>query len=80
LINGTLVKFNTEADSEIQAGNIYSSQLLSDGGFAVGTVSNGLFILSKEGNIRYHITQNRGLSNNTVYLYLKTLIKIYGLV
>jgi DNA-binding CsgD family transcriptional regulator len=39
--------------------------LLSDGSFAIGTVSNGIFILTKEGRIKYHITQNKGLSNNT---------------
>ncbi len=53
-------------DSGIDTSNIYSSQLLSDGNFALGSVSNGLFIISNEGKIIYHITQNRGLSNNTV--------------
>ena len=66
LLNGTnLTKFSTEADSEITASSIYSSQHLSDGSFALGTVSNGIFILSKEGKLKYHITQNKGLSNNT---------------
>jgi len=66
LINGNLVKFNTEADSEIAASSIYSSQILSDGSFAVGTISNGVFILTKEGKVKYHITQIKGLCNNTV--------------
>jgi len=65
-LSGTnLTKFSTEADSEIAASSIYSSQHLSDGSFALGTVSNGIYIISKEGKIKYHITQNRGLSNNT---------------
>jgi len=66
LIDSELLKFATEADSEIAASSIYSSQILSDGSYALGTVSNGIFILSKEGKVKYHITQNRGLSNNTV--------------
>lgn len=66
LQNGNLIKFNTEADSEIVASNIYSSQMLSDGSFAIGTVSNGVFILTKEGKVKYHITQHKGLTNNTV--------------
>jgi AraC family chitin signaling transcriptional activator len=66
LLNGSLSKFSTEADFEIAASSIYSSQLLSDGSFVIGTVSNGVFILSKEGKVRYHITQSKGLINNTV--------------
>jgi AraC family transcriptional regulator, chitin signaling transcriptional activator len=65
LINGNLIKFIIEADKEIASATIYSSQMLSDGGYALGTVSNGVYILNSEGKIRYHITQTRGLSNNT---------------
>ena len=65
LENQTLTKWNTEADAALNSSSIYSTQPLSDGGFALGCVSNGIFILSKEGKIRYHITQNRGLNNNT---------------
>ncbi len=65
LIDSDLTKFSTEADSEIAASSIYSSQHLSDGGFALGTVSNGIYIITKEGKIKYHITQIKGLSNNT---------------
>ena len=66
LSEGNLTKFNTEADSEIAASSIYSSQMLSDRSFAVGTISNGVFILTNEGKVKYHITQNKGLRNNTV--------------
>jgi len=58
-------KFTTEADSQIETSSVYSSLILSDGSFAIGTVSNGVFILSKEGKLKYHISQNKGLSNNT---------------
>jgi AraC family chitin signaling transcriptional activator len=63
--NGILTKFQTNIDAEIQQSNIYSSQLLSDESIALGSISNGIFILSKEGKLIYHITQNSGLSNNT---------------
>ncbi len=66
LSEGNLTKFSTEADSEIAASSIYSSQMLSDGSFAIGTISNGVFILTNEGKLKYHITQNKGLRNNTV--------------
>ncbi|WP_159799365.1 triple tyrosine motif-containing protein [Flavobacterium sp. MK4S-17] len=65
LNDNTVTKWPTEADSELKLSSIYSSCLLNDGSMALGTVSNGVFILSAEGKIRYHITQNKGLSNNT---------------
>jgi DNA-binding CsgD family transcriptional regulator/ligand-binding sensor domain-containing protein len=64
--NGSLVKFSTEADSAISLSSIYSSQMLENGNFAIGTISNGVFILTREGKVKYHITQSKGLSNNTV--------------
>ena len=53
-------------NSSIDSNSIYSCEQLWDGGFAIGTVSNGVFIVSKNGAIKYHITQNKGLSNNTI--------------
>lgn len=65
-LNGlNLSKFSTEADAEMLANSVYSSHLLSDGSYIIGTVSNGIFILSAKGEIKYHISQNKGLSNNT---------------
>ena len=66
LINGNLSKFITDADSEFSTSNIYSSQILADGSFVLGTVSNGIIILNSSGKLKYHITQSNGLSNNTV--------------
>lgn len=65
LIGTTVSKFITEADSEIETSSVYSSLILSDGSYAVGTVSNGVFVLTKEGKLKCHISQNKGLSNNT---------------
>jgi len=63
--NGEIAKWDITADDQLKMSSIYSSQMLSDGSFALGTVSNGIYILSSTGAIRYHITQNKGLSNNT---------------
>ncbi len=71
LINGNLIKFHTEADLDIAASSIYSSQMLSDGSFAVGTISNGVYIVSRDGKVKYHITQSKGLSNNTILSLLE---------
>jgi DNA-binding CsgD family transcriptional regulator len=73
--NGVLSKFQTNIDAEIQQSNIYSSQLLSDESVALGSISNGIFILSKEGKLIYHITQNSGLSNNTALSLFEDLDK-----
>jgi ligand-binding sensor domain-containing protein/DNA-binding CsgD family transcriptional regulator len=63
--NGQITKWNIDADNELKNSSIYSSQMLSDGCFALGTVSNGIYILTPDGHVKYHITQNKGLSNNT---------------
>lgn len=63
--NEELTKWNINADEHLKNSSIYSSQRLTDGSFALGTVSNGIYILSPSGTVKYHITQNKGLSNNT---------------
>jgi DNA-binding CsgD family transcriptional regulator len=65
LVGNTLIRFATDVDAELKSSFVYSSQLLQDGSFALGTVSNGIFILSDKGKLKYHITQSKGLSNNT---------------
>lgn len=66
LTGKSLSPFKTDVDSELKLGFVYSSQCLQDGSYALGTVSNGVFILSDTGKLRYHISQSKGLSNNTV--------------
>lgn len=65
LSGNVLTKFPTEIDKDFSEGSVYSCEALSNGGFVVGTVSNGIFILTKDGKKKYHITQGKGLSNNT---------------
>ncbi|EIA08050.1 hypothetical protein HJ01_02581 [Flavobacterium frigoris PS1] len=65
LVGTVLSKLHMEIDPALTEGSIYSCELLSDGDLAIGTVSNGVFIVSKEGVVRYHISQSKGLSNNT---------------
>lgn len=75
LINGKVSKWITDADEALGRSSVYSSQILSDGGIALGCVSNGIFILSREGKVRYHITQNTGLGNNTALSLFEDLDK-----
>ncbi len=75
LKDSNLSKFVTKSDSQLAASSIYSSQKLQDGSFAIGTVSDGIFITDEIGSIKYHINQNKGLSNNTALSLFEDLDK-----
>ena len=62
----TLEKWRPKSESTLSKTTIYSSKQLSDGSLVIGTISNGIFHLNKEGNILQHINQEKGLNNNTV--------------
>lgn len=64
--NNKFVPYFSDIDTKILNSSVYSCKQLSDQGFAIGTVSNGIIIISASGKIKYHITQNNGISNNTV--------------
>ena len=77
LENSILSKYSTAVDDELASTSIYSSIRLSDGSLVIGTVSKGIYILTKEGNLKYHITQILGLTNNTVLsLYEDTSVHL----
>ena len=44
---------------------------LKQGGWAVGTIRNGVYILDSTGKLRFHINQASGLQNNTVLSLLE---------
>lgn len=46
--------------------SVYSGIQLDNGGFALGTISNGLIYLKPNGDLNYQINQSSGLGNNTV--------------
>lgn len=73
LSGNVLTKFPTAIDHELSNLSVYSCESLSDGGFAVGTVSNGIYILTKEGKMKCHISQKKGLINNTALSLYKDL-------
>ena len=66
LLNGTeLSKWDIIADTVLKDESIYNSRKLKNGSILVGTIANGVFLLSSEGEILYHINQVNGLGNNT---------------
>jgi AraC family transcriptional regulator, chitin signaling transcriptional activator len=66
LIDHKIDRFKTDIDSQLVTNKVYSGQKLAANGFAIGTISNGVFILDDNGHLVHHIDQSKGLSNNTI--------------
>jgi len=66
LDDGTLEKWNIVANDALNHTSVYNSIQLHDNGFALGTISKGLILLTEDGRIDHEIDQLKGLSNNTV--------------
>ena len=66
LNKGNLSKWDIKANNVILTKSIYSSVQLKDGSFVLGTISNGVYHLDKEGKFLIQINQEKGLNNNTV--------------
>lgn len=52
--------------SSLQNKTVYNSIRLANGGYVLGTISNGALFLDNNGNLEYSIEQKDGLNNNTV--------------
>jgi AraC family chitin signaling transcriptional activator len=61
-----LSKWNVMASDKLRSLTIYCSLQLSDGNIIFGTISNGMYLLDRNGNILRIINKELGLSNNTV--------------
>ncbi|WP_417431803.1 two-component regulator propeller domain-containing protein [Halpernia sp.] len=59
-------KWDIPADDLLKKVNVFSSSQLEDGSLMIGTISDGIIHLSKNGILEYQISQKKGLSNNTV--------------
>lgn len=64
--NNLITKWAITADQLLTKVSAYSSIKLADGSFLIGTISNGIIQLDKNGNIVLRIDQKMGLTNNTV--------------
>jgi DNA-binding CsgD family transcriptional regulator len=61
---GTLTKL--PQPDLLRGKSIYSAITLSDGRHAYGTISDGIYLLTPDGTLLHHLTQTKGLSNNTI--------------
>jgi DNA-binding CsgD family transcriptional regulator/cell division protein FtsB len=66
LKNGKLERWQVAANAYLKNKTIYSSEILSDGTMALGTISNGVVYITSTGEVDAQINQNLGLSNNTI--------------
>ncbi|KJD34060.1 hypothetical protein PK35_04830 [Tamlana nanhaiensis] len=66
LQNNQLDKWEIPANTSLDNLRIYSSKQLQDGSFVLGSISDGILLLSAKGDIVYKINQKSGISNNTV--------------
>ena len=65
-LNGSLTKWEIECQELLASISVYSSTKMYDGSFVLGTISNGIYHLNKEGTVVTNINQEKGLYNNTV--------------
>ncbi|WFO15894.1 hypothetical protein M601_019655 [Cellulophaga baltica 4] len=63
---GGVEKWNTSISKELQELNIYSSAQLKNGSFILGTISDGVYHVSKSGELLEKINQKKGLNDNTI--------------
>ncbi|TBN16807.1 LuxR family transcriptional regulator [Hyunsoonleella pacifica] len=66
LTNNQLVPWVIPANDFLLDVSVFSSVKLKDESYALGTISNGIIILSPEGDLKLKIDQTNGLSNNTI--------------
>lgn len=64
--NSKITPWKISSNLLLKEADVFSSIQLDDGSFILGTISDGIFHLSNDGEIKYQITQKKGLSNNTV--------------
>ncbi len=66
LSNNNLRKWEAPINNEISNFSVYRSIKLRDGGFILGTRSNGVLHLTHKENLDYELNKIHGLSNKTV--------------
>jgi DNA-binding CsgD family transcriptional regulator/cell division protein FtsB len=61
-----LQKWTTESEALLSKISVYSSIRTENGDFILGTISNGIYHLDKNGKTLLNVDQEKGLNNNTV--------------
>lgn len=66
LENGLIIQWKLKEDFKLEDKTLYSAKKLSNGNIVLGTISNGIIKIKENGEFFYQISQNNGLSNNTI--------------
>jgi AraC family transcriptional regulator, chitin signaling transcriptional activator len=64
--HNNVTAWKNDASAKINTLSIYCSIRLKDGSFALGTIGEGLYIVSPNGKITMHFDKKNGLQNNTI--------------
>ena len=64
--SGTLIPLETSVDEELKVYSVNKAIMTKDSCYVLGTVSNGLYAVDREGKIQWKINSENGLCNNTV--------------
>lgn len=66
LDNNNLTPTNFEINEAIRLHQLNDFSILSNGDMVFGTIKDGVFLTDKTGNLKFHISKENGLVNNTV--------------
>lgn len=64
--NGECRAWDSPLNTEFRKYQLNKATALQEGGWAVGTIANGSYILDASGHLRFHLHRENGLQNNTV--------------
>jgi len=59
-------KWSMTWDTGLRTAHVYSATVLADGGWALGTISDGISIWDEQGQKQYQLGSSNGIKNNTV--------------
>lgn len=64
--NGQCRPWSNSLNAELKNNQVNKAIALKNGGWAIGTILNGAYILDASGRIQYQVNRANGLQNNTV--------------
>ena len=65
LIDSQLIPWNTNGDEILLSQTFYNALQMENGNLVLGSIANGIYILSPQGQLLFNLTQENSLSNNT---------------
>lgn len=69
--NGQCTEWASPLNGELKKNQINKAIVLKSGGWVIGTILNGAYILDVSGRVQYQINRANGLQNNTVLALLE---------